>query len=352
VVASYGDPMPKVFVSYRREDSAAHAGRLYDRLVGEFGDQNVLDATDNIAPGEDFVDHTREAVARSDVMLVLIGPQWFSTTDRSGKRRIDDPHDFVRLEIATALQRGIPVIPVLVGDADFPPSDFFPEEIRGVVNYQAFQLTNNRWADDVRRLIELLKQRFLSDAGRARNVASAQKAQPPSQFTSGPASTPGVANSRQATTSSDSSSLDEVDRRDIFISYVEEDGATASELAKELRAQQQSTWTYEEDGVPGVSYLTQVFQAIDSCRAVVLIASATSVRARQVIKEVEAAHERDKMLIAVRIGMTHQELTAANPILRMAIGTSVTLPLDQKNVAGTAKRIASASRLAGRTGKP
>lgn len=103
-------------------------------------------------------------------------------------------------------------------------------------------------------------------------------------------------------------------------------------------------------GVPGISYLTQVFQAIDSCRAVVLIASATSVRA-QVIKEVEAAHERDKMLIAVRIGMSHQELTAANPILRMAIGTSVTLPLDQKNVAGTAQRIASASRLAGRTDK-
>src|SRR5215813_8912284 len=82
--------------------------------------------------------------------------------------------------------------------------------------------------------------------------------------------------------------------RDIFISYVEEDGDTARALADALRAQGQSTWTYQQDGVPGISYLTQVNEAIEACRTFLLLASAGSVRAHQVIREVEQAHEREK----------------------------------------------------------
>ena len=141
------------------------------------------------------------------------------------------------------------------------------------------------------------------------------------------------------------------DVREIFISYVEGDSSTACGLAKELRAQRLSTWTYEEDGVPGISYLTQVYQAIDSCRAFVLIASAKSVKARQVIKEVEAAHERDKMIITVRVGLTHQQFTAADPILRMATGTAVSSSISERGAGEVAKRIANALRLAGRQEK-
>ena len=132
-----------------------------------------------------------------------------------------------------------------------------------------------------------------------------------------------------------------MDHGSFFISYVEEDGATARALAAELRALGYSTWTYEEDGVAGVSYLTQVSRAIESCRAFVLIASAQSTRAHQVISEVEQAHEREKMIIAVRLGLTHQEFVASNPILRMATGTAVTLPADKGTVAEVARRIAA-----------
>lgn len=129
--------------------------------------------------------------------------------------------------------------------------------------------------------------------------------------------------------------------RDIFISYIEEDGPTAQALAQELRVQGQSTWTYEEDGVAGISYLTQIHQAIESCRVFVLLASAKSVHAHQVIREVEQAHEREKVIVTVRIGMTHEEFLTAHPILRMAIGTAVTLSVSETNFAAVARRIAA-----------
>jgi TIR domain len=136
------------------------------------------------------------------------------------------------------------------------------------------------------------------------------------------------------------------DDRDIFISYVEEDGAVARALATDLRALGQSTWTYQEDGVPGISYLTQVHRAIVGCRAFVLLASENSVNAHQVIREVEQAHELEKIIVPVRVGLTHQQFIAANPILRMASGTAVTLDAEEANLSGTARRISDTLRLA------
>ena len=101
-----------------------------------------------------------------------------------------------------------------------------------------------------------------------------------------------------------------MDHRDIFISYIEEDGATVRALVVELRALGHSTWTYEEDGVAGISYLTQVHQAIKDCRAFVLIASDRSVRAHQVIREVEQAHEREKVPVPLRTRSPDQDRCA------------------------------------------
>ena len=134
--------------------------------------------------------------------------------------------------------------------------------------------------------------------------------------------------------------------RDIFISYIEEDGAMARALASELRSLGHTTWTYEEDGVAGISYLTQVHRAIESCRAFVLLASQKSVKAHQVIREVEQAHEAEKTIIAIRRDLTHQQFVASNPILKMATGTSVTLAAGEGNVGETAKRIVAALRFA------
>jgi hypothetical protein len=130
--------------------------------------------------------------------------------------------------------------------------------------------------------------------------------------------------------------------RDVFISYTEQDGVTARALAAELRALHLTTWTYEEDGVVGISYLTQINAAIESCRAFVLLASPQSVNAHQVISEVEQAHEREKVIIPTRVGLSHQEFIESNPILRMACGTAVTLAAEDGKLAEVAKRIAAA----------
>ena len=96
--------MPKIFISYRRDDTGGHAGRLRDRLIQRFGDANVFRDLDRIAAGANFISSIQEAVGECDVFLALIGKQWLTIADERG-RRLDDESDFVRLEIATALQR-------------------------------------------------------------------------------------------------------------------------------------------------------------------------------------------------------------------------------------------------------
>lgn len=91
--------MPMVFLSYRRADSRADAGRLYDRLSHEFGDDNVFMDVDDIAPGENFVTRLEATLGRCDVLLAVIGPQWASITDGNGQPRLHDPDDFLLLEI-------------------------------------------------------------------------------------------------------------------------------------------------------------------------------------------------------------------------------------------------------------
>jgi hypothetical protein len=104
--------MSKIFLSYRRQDSAGITGRISDRLRVHFGNDAVFMDIDNIPFGVDFREHIAAEVGQCDVALAVIGPRWSGKTKAS--RRIDDPKDFVRIEIESALQRGIPVIPVLI----------------------------------------------------------------------------------------------------------------------------------------------------------------------------------------------------------------------------------------------
>lgn len=117
--------MPTIFISYRREDSVASAGRIHDKLVPRFGQKSVFMDVDAIPFGVDFRQHIADAVAKCDVLLALIGEQWL-TVSQNGQRRLDDPRDFVRIEIEAALQRGIPVIPVLLGGTAMPTADKLP----------------------------------------------------------------------------------------------------------------------------------------------------------------------------------------------------------------------------------
>jgi formylglycine-generating enzyme required for sulfatase activity len=122
--------MSQVFISYRRDDSADVAGRIYDRLVHRYGPDNVFKDVDNIPLGIDFRRFLGEAVGRCRVLLAIIGRQWLHVAGPAGGRRLDDPGDFVRLEIEAALRRDIPVIPVLVSGAAMPGQEHLPAPLQ------------------------------------------------------------------------------------------------------------------------------------------------------------------------------------------------------------------------------
>jgi class 3 adenylate cyclase len=141
---------PRIFLSYRREDSAAYAGRLYDDLVGRFGYDNVFIDINSIEPGVDFAEAVETTVAKCDTVLVLIGPRWLSASAGDGTRRIESSDDFVRLEIERALSSGTPrIIPVLVGGARIPETAELPESLGFLTRRQAFELSDHRWSFDV-----------------------------------------------------------------------------------------------------------------------------------------------------------------------------------------------------------
>jgi TonB family protein len=150
----------KVFINYRREDTAPYAGRLYDRLTAHFGEGQVFIDIDQIEPGEDFVEAINRKVGTCDIAIVAIGPNWLRATDASGKRRLDDEEDFVRMEIVAALQRKIRVIPVLVGGARMPGRHDLPEALAPLSRRNAIELSETRFHADVNQLIEAIEKSF------------------------------------------------------------------------------------------------------------------------------------------------------------------------------------------------
>src|SRR5215471_16024511 len=150
----------KLFINYRREDTAPYAGRLYDRLTAHFGEGQVFIDIDQIEPGEDFVQAINRKVSACDIAIVAIGPNWLRATDASGKRRLDDEEDFVRMEIVAALRRKIRVIPVLVGGARMPGRHDLPEALAPLSRRNAIELSETRFHADVNRLIEAIEKSF------------------------------------------------------------------------------------------------------------------------------------------------------------------------------------------------
>jgi hypothetical protein len=140
-----------IFINYRREDSAGHAGRLFDALSDHFAGRLFMDV-DTLEPGVDFVEAIEQAVGSCEVLIVVIGREWLTIKDKAGRRRLDDPGDFVRLEVESALTRGIRVIPVLVQDAPMPRAEELPASLAKLARRNAIELSDARWAYDVDRL--------------------------------------------------------------------------------------------------------------------------------------------------------------------------------------------------------
>ncbi len=150
--------MPRIFISYRREDSIAYAGRLYDHLSQHFGTDKVFMDIGGIAPGEDFVSILDARVADSDLVIALIGPAWLNASNEQG-RRIDQGDDFVRYELAAALKQGKRLIPVLVGGAKMPNADQLPPAIARLARCQAHAIDDTRFAYDLDALIRFIERR-------------------------------------------------------------------------------------------------------------------------------------------------------------------------------------------------
>lgn len=155
--------MPRIYISYRRADSAAWAGRLYDRLVGHVGAENIFLDVSAIEPGIDFGSVIDDAVAGADALIVLIGPHWLGTSDESGRRRLDDANDFVRREVAAALAASVRVIPILVGGARMPSPRDLPAELAPLATLNALDLSLD-WNGGTERLASQLSSRQDTEA--------------------------------------------------------------------------------------------------------------------------------------------------------------------------------------------
>jgi hypothetical protein len=149
--------MAAIFISYRRQDCPAHAGRLADALIARFGEASVFMDVDAIELGVDFVARIEQAVGDCDVVLALIGHEWLTAKDRDGRRRLDQPDDFVRLELSHGLARkDVRVVPVLVEGAEMPSAADLPDDLVGLTRRNGFTLSDVKWHSDAAVLIEAI----------------------------------------------------------------------------------------------------------------------------------------------------------------------------------------------------
>jgi len=156
-----------IFLSYRREDAAPYARLLQYQLSERFPDARVFMDLDSIEAGLDFAEVIRDAVDSCAVLVALIGHQWATVADEEGRRRLDDPDDYVRFEVQTALMRGVRVIPVLVDDARPLRQQQLPAELHKLARLNALELSYGRYQYDSGRLLDLIQRVLAPVGGRA-----------------------------------------------------------------------------------------------------------------------------------------------------------------------------------------
>jgi len=158
-----------VFLSYRRGDTQWAARGIYNKLVDRYGSKNVFRDLDAIPPGARFRDYVEKKISESDVFILLIGKAWASYADETGRRRLEQPRDPVRLEVETALRLGLPIIPVRVEGASMPTEGDLVPSIVDLLEFNATEVTDSRWEYDVDRLLWAINETVegrLNDAGR------------------------------------------------------------------------------------------------------------------------------------------------------------------------------------------
>ena len=152
-----------VFISYRRDAGAGYAGRIADALAEHFGEDKIFRDIDSLEPGLDFAEAIERAIDSSEVLIAVIGKNWLTVTDAAGQKRLENPDDYVRTEIATALKRNIRVIPLLIQGAAMPSARELPGDLAPISRRNAFEIHDSSWRDDVRRLVTTLERATKGD---------------------------------------------------------------------------------------------------------------------------------------------------------------------------------------------
>jgi len=146
----------RIFISYRRSDAQGVAGRLSDTLENYFGDKRVFRDIEDISGGADFGKVIAKNLESADAMIVLMGENWLQAASEEGKRRLEAPDDWVSQEISAAIEKGIPVFPVLIEDTPMPREEVLPERIKALVRFNALNVSDARWEFDVQRLAKII----------------------------------------------------------------------------------------------------------------------------------------------------------------------------------------------------
>jgi uncharacterized membrane protein YeaQ/YmgE (transglycosylase-associated protein family) len=180
-----------IFISYRRIDSATFTGRIYDRLTARFGRDKVFKDVDNIPAGENFAQYIQNALRQCAVALIVIGPRWLEARDETGARRLDDPGDFVRLEIETALRLGLTVIPLLVDDARMPSTVNLPISLHPLATLNALQIRNDPdFSRDMERVVASIERVLAARSAPTPAPYIPERTAPSAGATSAPVATP------------------------------------------------------------------------------------------------------------------------------------------------------------------
>jgi hypothetical protein len=167
----------RIFINYRRGDEPGSTGRLFDRLEQAFTADRLFMDVDHIGPGQDFVRVLEDEVGKCEILLAVIGKSWIDARDENGKRRLENPNDFVRIEIESALKQGKHLIPVLINDAQMPRGDDLPESMKDLSRRNAVRIVHERFKSDAQGLVKILETSLAKiEAARALKTEEERKA--------------------------------------------------------------------------------------------------------------------------------------------------------------------------------
>jgi TIR domain len=272
---------PRFLICYRRSDStAAVRGRIFDRLANHYGKALFADQAElTIRPGEEFRTHCRKVVRDSDIVLVIVGANWLGKRD-DGTVAIRDEADAVRIEVEEALRENKHIIPILIDAASMPQKTQLPDALKEFTSCKATTISSGAdFGAGIKLLIQTIDG-LLAMGWWSMPSSEGDKDQMKEKITA---------------------STSEFINFDVFISYAQQDKATADAACAKLEADGIRCWVAPRDVPPGTEWAGAIVDAIDHCRAMVLVFSSNANQSKQIHREVQRAFEKEVPVVPFRI---------------------------------------------------